>query len=133
MDSSGASSYTTKLIWYSRTLETNKEKGFHFDDDIWLNGTIKLSGGHTISLNGITFSSSLYTRIGNSGGSAGIAFNGSNLFLGDDGTWVDFGVIREICKKLAGRTIALPTGFNSNGTASGWYNAQSFNSMTTYS
>lgn len=133
MDSSGASSYTTKLIWYSRTLEINKEKGFHFDDDIWLNGTIKLSGGHTISLNGITFSSSLYTRIGNSDGSAGIAFNGSNLFLGDDGTWVDFGVIREICKKLAGRTIALPTGFNSNGTASGWYNAQSFNSMTTYS
>ena len=127
MDSSGASSYTTKLIWYSRTLETNKEKGFHFDDDVWLNGTIKLSGGHTISLNGITFSSSLYTRIGNSGGSAGIAFNGSNLFLGDDGT------IREICKKLAGRTIALPTGFNSNGTASGWYNAQSFNPMTTYS
>ena len=133
MDSSGASSYTTKLIWYSRTLETNKEKGFHFDDDVWLNGTIKLSGGHTISLNGITFSSSLYTRIGNSGGSAGIAFNGSNLFLGDDGTWVDFGIIREICKKLAGRTIALPTGFNSNGTASGWYNAQSFNPMTTYS
>ena len=133
MDSSGASSYTTKLIWYSRTLETNKEKGFHFDDDVWLNGTIKLSGGHTISLNGITFSSSLYTRIGNSGGSAGIAFNGSNLFLGDDGTWVDFGIIREICKKLAGRTIALPTGFNNNGTASGWYNAQSFNSMTTYS
>ena len=133
MDSSGASSYTTKLIWYSRTLETNKEKGFHFDDDVWLNGTIKLSGGHTISLNGITFSSSLYTRIGNSGDSAGIAFNGSNLFLGDDGTWVDFGIIREICKKLAGRTIALPTGFNSNGTASGWYNAQSFNSMTTYS
>lgn len=133
MDSSGASSYTTKLIWYSWTLETNKEKGFHFDDDVWLNGTIKLSGGHTISLNGITFSSSLYTRIGNSGGSAGIAFNGSNLFLGDDGTWVDFGIIREICKKLAGRTIALPTGFNSNGTASGWYNAQSFNSMTTYS
>lgn len=133
MDSSGASSYTTKLIWYSRTLETNKEKGFHFDDDVWLNGTIKLSGGHTISLNGITFSSSLYTRIGNSGGSAGIAFNGSNLFLGDDGTCVDFGIIREICKKLAGRTIALPTGFNSNGTASGWYNAQSFNPMTTYS
>ena len=133
MDSSGASSYTTKLIWYSRTLETNKEKGFHFDDDVWLNGTIKLSGGHTISLNGITFSSSLYTRIGNSGGSAGIAFSGSNLFLGDDGTWVDFGIIREICKKLAGRTIALPTGFNSNGTASGWYNAQSFNPMTTYS
>ena len=133
MDSSGASSYTTKLIWYSRTLETNKEKGFHFDDDVWLNGTIKLSGGHTISLNGITFSSSLYTRIGNSGGSAGIAFNGSNLFLGDDGTWVDFGIIREICKKLAGRTIALPTGFNSNGTASGWYNAQSFNPITTYS
>ena len=133
MDSSGASSYTTKLIWYSRTLETNKEKGFHFDDDVWLNGTIKLSGGHTISLNGITFSSSLYTRIGNSADSAGIAFNGSNLFLGDDGTWVDFGIIREICKKLAGRTIALPTGFNSNGTASGWYNAQSFNSMTTYS
>lgn len=133
MDSSGASSYTTKLIWYSRTLETNKEKGFHFDDDVWLNGTIKLSGGHTISLNGITFSSSLYTRIGNSGGSAGIAFNGSNLFLGDDGTWVDFGIIRKICKKLAGRTIALPTGFNSNGTASGWYNAQSFNPMTTYS
>ena len=91
---------TTKLIWYSRTLETNKEKGFHFDDDVWLNGTIKLSGGHTISLNGITFSSSLYTRIGNSGGSAGIAFNGSNLFLGDDGTWVDFGIIREICKSL---------------------------------
>ena len=132
-DSSSASSYTTKLIWYSRTLETYKEKGFHFDDDVWLNGSIKLAGGHTISMNGITFSSSLYTRIGNSGGSAGIAFNGSNLFLGDDGSWVDFGIIREICKKLAGRTIALPTGFNSNGTASGWYNAQSFNSMTTYS
>lgn len=133
MDSSGASSYTTKLIWYSRTLETNKEKGFHFDDDVWLNGSIKLAGGHTITMNGITFSSSLYTRIGNGGGSAGIAFNGSNLMVGDDGTWVDFGIIREICRKLAGRTIALPTGFNSNGTASGWYNPQAFNSMTTYS
>lgn len=132
-DSSGASSYTTKLIWYSRTLETYKEKGFHFDDDVWLNGSIKLAGGHTITMNGITFSSSLYTRIGNSGGSAGIAFNGSNLMVGDDGTWVDFGIIREICRKLAGRTIALPTGFNSNGTASGWYNPQAFNSMTTYS
>ncbi|HDT8817971.1 TPA: phage tail protein [Listeria monocytogenes] len=132
-DSSGASSYTTKLIWYSRTLETYKEKGFHFDDDVWLNGSIKLAGGHTITMNGITFSSSLYTRIGNGGGSAGIAFNGSNLMVGDDGTWVDFGIIREICKKLAGRTIALPTGFNSNGTASGWYSPQAFNSMTTYS
>lgn len=133
MDSSGASSYTTKLIWYSRTLETNKEKGFHFDDDVWLNGSIKLAGGHTITMNGITFSSSLYTRIGNGGGSAWLAFNGSNLMVGDDGTWVDFGIIREICRKLAGRTIALPTGFNSNGTASGWYNPQAFNSMTTYS
>ncbi|EAD7050175.1 hypothetical protein ABA16_11565 [Listeria monocytogenes] len=132
-DSSGASSYTTKLIWYSRTLETYKEKGFHFDDDVWLNGSIKLAGGHTITMNGITFSSSLYTRIGNGGSSAGIAFNGSNLMVGDDGTWVDFGIIREICKKLAGRTIALPTGFNSNGTASGWYSPQAFNSMTTYS
>ncbi|WP_285022776.1 MULTISPECIES: phage tail spike protein [Bacilli] len=131
-DSSGATSYTTKLIWYSRTLETYKEKGFHFDDDVWLNGSIKMAGGHTISFGGITFSSTLYTRIGSSTGDAGIAFNGSNLFIGDDGTWVDFGIIREICRKLAGRTIALPTGFNSNGTASGWYNPQAFNSMTTY-
>ena len=131
-DSTGATSYTTKLIWYSRTLETYKEKGFHFDDDVWLNGSIKMAGGHTISFGGITFSSTLYTRIGSSTGDAGIAFNGSNLFIGDDGTWVDFGIIREICRKLAGRTIALPTGFNSNGTASGWYNPQAFNSMTTY-
>lgn len=131
-DSSGATSYTTKLIWYSRTIETYKEKGFHFDDDVWLNGSIKMAGGHTISFGGITFSSTLYTRIGSSTGDAGIAFNGSNLFIGDDGTWVDFGIIREICRKLAGRTIALPTGFNSNGTASGWYNPQAFNSMTTY-
>lgn len=131
-DSLGATSYTTKLIWYSRTLETYKEKGFHFDDDVWLNGSIKMAGGHTISFGGITFSSTLYTRIGSSTGDAGIAFNGSNLFIGDDGTWVDFGIIREICRKLAGRTIALPTGFNSNGTASGWYNPQAFNSMTTY-
>ncbi|WP_333492890.1 phage tail spike protein [Streptococcus infantarius] len=132
-DSSSASSYTTKFSWFSRTLQSGMEKGFHFDDDIYLPSTLRVGTQHQISVGGITFSSSLYTKIGSSTGSAGIAFNGSNLMLGDDGQWVDFGVIREICKKLAGRTIALPTGFSSNGTASGWYNPESFNSMTTYS
>ncbi len=132
-DSSSASTYTQKFSWFARTLQSGSEKGFHFDDDIYLPSTLRVGTQHQISVGGITFSSSLYTKIGSSSGSAGIAFNGSNLMLGDDGQWVDFGVIREICKKLAGRTIALPTGFSSNGTASGWYNPQSFNSMTTYS
>ncbi|MFK4782034.1 phage tail spike protein [Lactococcus petauri] len=132
-DSSSASVYTQKLSWYARTLQSGMEKGFHFDDDIYLPSMLRIGTQHQISVGGITFSSSLYTKIGSSSGSAGIAFNGSNLMLGDDGKWVDFGVIREICAKLAGRTIALPTGFSSNGTASGWYNPQSFNSMTTYS
>jgi hypothetical protein len=61
---------------------------------------------------------------------AGVAMGGSNLILGDDGQWVDFGIIREICKKLAGKTIALPCGFNSSGQATSWYNPESFNSMS---
>lgn len=132
-ESSSAGAYTQKFTWYARTLQSGMEKGFHFDDDIYLPSMLRVGTQHQISVGGITFSSSLYTKIGSSSGSAGIAFNGSNLMVGDDGQWVDFGVIREICKKLAGRTIALPTGFNSNGTATGWYSAQSFNSMTTYS
>jgi len=65
-----------------------------------------------------------------SNGKAGFAMGGSNLILGDDGQWVDFGIIREICKKLAGKTIAFPTGFNSSGQATSWYGAETFNGMT---
>lgn len=133
-ETSSASAYTIKLAWYRSKLQNGMEKGFHFSDTVYFRtsiGTVASTGDTALcNVKVMTLDNLAYLAFETTTGKAGIAMRGSNLILGDDGQWVDFGVIREICKKLAGRTIALPTGFNSNGTATGWYNPQAFNSMT---
>ena len=134
-DSSGASSYTQKFTWYASKLQNGMSKGFHFGDVVYFGdkvGVCYSDGSERHVRFTTTTISSAYETIQSGGGTAGIVFGGSNLFLCDDGIYVDFGIIREICKKLAGKTIALPTGFNSNGTATGWYAATAFNTWTQY-
>ena len=132
--SSSSSTYTIKLAWYRSKLQNGMEKGFHFSDPVYFKDSIGASNsaGTTALCNVLvmTLDNLAYLAFRTTTGKAGIAMNGSKLVLGDSGQWVEFSVIREICKKLAGRSIALPTGFNSDGTAKGWYNPQSFNTMT---
>lgn len=136
-DTSTAGAYTIKLAWYRSKLQNGMEQGFHFSDTVYFKSSIGavVSTGVTALCNVqvLTLDSIAYLAFRTTTGKAGIAMSGNNLILGDDGEWVDFGIIREICKKLANRTIALPTGFNSNGTATGWYNPQLFNPMSWWS
>lgn len=135
-DSSGASAYTQKLTWYSSKLQNGMDKGFHFSDIVYFDDKlgVSYSDGTTrhVRLTTTTISS-VYETIQSGGGTAGIVFAGNNLFLCDDGVYVDFGIIREICKKLAGKTIVLPSAINSSGQITSWYSAQTFNSWTQYS
>ncbi|MGX6991069.1 phage tail spike protein, partial [Pseudolactococcus reticulitermitis] len=134
-DTSNASTYTMKLTWYAKKLKNGMSKGFHFDDVVYFGDKVGVSYSDGTERH-VKFTSTnisgQFETIQSGGGTAGIVFAGSNLYLCDDGVYVDFGIIREICKKLAGKSIALPTGFNSNGTATGWYNAQAFNNWTQY-
>ncbi|MDR1606372.1 MAG: phage tail protein [Streptococcaceae bacterium] len=43
-DAASDTNYTTKLTWFARDLESGKEKGFHFSDDVYFNQDIRLSG-----------------------------------------------------------------------------------------
>ena len=131
-ESSSTSIYTVKLTYFQRKLENGKEKGFHFDDVVFFKGNLGAASGSstvTTQVNYLTLDSTGHYAMRTSNGKAGFAMGASNLVLGDDGQWVDFGTIREICKKLAGKTLALPTAFNSSGQATSWYN-MTFNSMT---
>lgn len=135
-DSSSASAYTQKLTWYASKLQNGMDKGFHFSDIVYFDDKIGVSysDGTTrhVRLTTTTISS-VYETIQSGGGTAGIVFAGNNLYLCDDGVYVDFGIIREICKKLAGKTIVLPSAINSSGQITSWYPAQTFNSWTQYS
>ena len=135
-DSSSASAYTQKLTWYASKLQNGMDKGFHFSDIVYFDDKIGVSysDGTTrhVRLTTTTISS-VYETIQSGGGTAGIVFAGNNLYLCDDGVYVDFGIIREICKKLAGKTIVLPSAINSSGQITSWYSAQTFNSWTQYS
>jgi hypothetical protein len=131
--SASASVYTTMFTYYRSKLSDGQEKGFHFDDTVFPKAGFSVASGSTVVTTQVHYwtlgSDNCYAQR-TSNGKAGFAMGGSNLILGDDGQWVDFGVIREICKKLSGKTIALPCAFDGNGQASSWYAPITFNDMT---
>ena len=52
--------------------------------------------------------------------SAYFVYAGSDIYLSSNGTAIN---LTKIIKAFGGiRTAAIPTSFNSNGTAAGWYN-----------
>ncbi|SKA11616.1 phage minor structural protein, N-terminal region [Pilibacter termitis] len=135
-ETSSASTYTQQLTWYASSLSTTQPRGFSFDDNVYLNkefGIVTTAGTNRAKLARIGFDSVYHMAITSIQGGAGIAFASSNLMVCDDGIWVDFGIIRSICQKLAGKTIALPSAINSSGVVTSWYSPITFNSMTTYS
>ncbi|MDT2804867.1 phage tail spike protein [Enterococcus lactis] len=136
-DSSSASSYTTKLIWYARKLENGKEKGFHFSDTINLNGNpfgVSYSDGtgYYLKISTINLGSGVTPYLVRDGGKAGIYFGGSMLHLCSGGKWFDVKAMLEICLKLAGKTIAFPSGIDSTGKITGYYNAIAMPTISTW-
>ena len=56
------------------------------------------------------------------GNSAYFVYAGSDIYLSANGQSVN---LTKIAKAFGGiRTAAIPTSFNSNGTAAGWYNVE---------
>jgi len=131
-ESSSASSYTTKLVYYRSKLQNGMEKGFHFDDVVYLKGGQSAASGSSTVTNNWgywTFSSTAYLTRVTTNGKAGVGLGSSSLILGSQGTWVDFSTIRAICAQLAGKTVYLPA--SSSGLSSWW--SVTFPSMTTWS
>ncbi|MEQ7038703.1 phage tail spike protein [Enterococcus hirae] len=136
-DSSGATSYTTKLIWYARKLENGKEKGFHFSDTINFNGkpfgvSYSDGTGYYLKISTINLGSGVTPYLVRDGGKAGIYFGGSMLHLCSGGKWFDVKAMLEICLKLAGKTIAFPSGIDSTGKITGYYNAIAMPTISTW-
>jgi hypothetical protein len=131
-ETSGASAYTTKLTYYRSKLSDGMEKGFHFDDVVFLKGGQAAGSGSSIVTNNWgywTFSSTGYLTRTTTNGKAGVGLGGSGLILGSQGSWVNFDTIRAICAQLSGKTVYLPA--NSTGLGSWW--SVTFPSMTTWS
>lgn len=129
--SSSASTYTTKLTYYRSKLQNGMEKGFHFDDVVYLKGGQAVASGSSTVTNNWgywTFSSTAYLTRVTTNGKAGVGLGSSGLMLGSQGTWVDFNSIRAICAGLAGKTVYLPA--NSSGLSSWW--SVTFPSMSTW-
>jgi hypothetical protein len=131
-ESSSASSYTTKMTYYRSKLADGMEKGFHFDDVVFLKGGVAVGSGSSVVTNNIgywTFSSTGYLTRVTTNGKAGVGLGGSSLLLGSQGSWVNFDTIRAICAQLSGKTVYLPA--SSSGLGSWW--SVTFPSMTTWS
>jgi len=131
-ETSSASSYTTKLTYYRAKLQNGMEKGFHFDDVVFLKGGQAVGSGSSIVTNNWgywTFSSTAYLTRVTTNSKAGVGLGGSSLILGSQGSWVDLNTLRAICAQLAGKRVYLPA--NSSGLGSWW--DVTFPSMTTWS
>jgi hypothetical protein len=97
------------------------EKGFHFDDVLYIkSGQAAASGTSIVTSNwGFwTFGSTSYLARVTTNGRAGVALGGSSLILGSHGTWVDFDTIRAICASISNRRVFLPA---SSGGLSSWW------------
>ena len=121
--------YTTKLSWFrTGAVPSNLPgliEGFNFEDNVSFRNPIEIRGG--IKMQGTN--DNLLVRASNLNGgsyptfgatSAYFVYAGSDIYLSSNGTAIN---LTKIIKAFGGiRTAAIPTGFNSNGTASGWYN-----------
>ena len=121
--------YTTKLSWFrAGAVPSNLPgliEGFNFEDNVAFINPVEMRGG--IKLQGAN--DRLLVRASNLNGgsyptfgatSAYFVYAGSDIYLSSNGTAIN---LTKIAKAFGGiRTAAIPTGFNSNGTATGWYN-----------
>ena len=131
-ETASASSYTTKLTYYRARLQNGMERGFHFDDVVFLKRGQSVASGSNIVTNNWghwTFGSTAYLTRVTTNGRAGVGLGGSSLILGSQGTWVDLNTLRAICAQLAGKRVFLPA--SSSGLGSWW--DVTFPSMTTWS
>ena len=118
--------------YYRSRLQNGMERGFHFDDVVFLKGGLSVASGSSIVTNNIgfwTFSSTSYLAHTTTNGRAGMALGGSGLIIGSQGTWVDFNQIRAICAAISNRRVFLPA---SSGGLSSWWDV-TIPSMTTWS
>ncbi|MBJ7633929.1 phage tail spike protein [Weissella confusa] len=121
--------YTTKLSWFrAGAVPSNLPgliEGFNFEDNVAfinpveMRGGIKLQGANDrLLVRASNLNGGSYPTFG--GPSAYFVYAGSDIYLSSNGTAIN---LTKIAKAFGGiRTAALPTGFNSNGTATGWYN-----------
>ncbi len=121
--------YSTKLSWFrSGAVPSNLPgliEGFNFEDNVSFRNPIEIRGG--IKMQGTN--DNLLVRASNLNGgsyptfgatSAYFVYAGSDIYLSSNGTAIN---LTKIIKAFGGiRTAAIPTSFNSNGTAAGWYN-----------
>lgn len=121
--------YSTKLSWFrAGAVPSNLPgliEGFNFEDNVAfinpveMRGGIKLQGANDrLLVRASNLNGGSYPTFG--GPSAYFVYAGSDIYLSSNGTAIN---LTKIIKAFGGiRTAAIPTGFNSNGTASGWYN-----------
>lgn len=121
--------YTTKLSWFrAGAVASNLPgliEGFNFEDNVAfinpveMRGGIKLQGANDrLLVRASNLNGGSYPTFG--GPSAYFVYAGSDIYLSSNGTAIN---LTKIAKAFGGiRTAAIPTGFNSNGTATGWYN-----------
>ena len=121
--------YSTKLSWFrAGAVPSNLPgliEGFNFEDNVAfispveMRGGIKMQGANDrLLVRASNLNGGSYPTFG--GPSAYFVYAGSDIYLSSNGTAVN---LTKIAKAFGGiRTAAIPTGFNSNGTATGWYN-----------
>ncbi|WP_373891435.1 phage tail spike protein [Weissella confusa] len=121
--------YDTKLSWYRvGSVPSNLPgtiEGFNFQDNVLFNQPLEMRGGIKIQgtddrllVRASNLNGGSYPTFG--GPSAYFVYAGSDIYLSSNGTAIN---LTKIAKAFGGiRTAAIPTGFNSNGTATGWYN-----------
>lgn len=121
--------YSTKLSWFrAGAVPSNLPgliEGFNFEDNVAfinpveMRGGIKLQGANDrLLVRASNLNGGSYPTFG--GPSAYFVYAGSDIYLSSNGTSIN---LTKIAKAFGGiRTAAIPTSFNSNGTAAGWYN-----------
>lgn len=123
--------YSTKLSWFrAGAVPSNLPgliEGFNFEDNVAfinpveMRGGIKLQGANDrLLVRASNLNGGSYPTFG--GPSAYFVYAGSDIYLSANGQSIN---LTKIAKAFGGiRTAAIPTSFNSNGTAAGWYNVE---------
>jgi hypothetical protein len=113
--------FTTRFTYYRSRLQNGMDRGFHFDDVVFLKSGQAVASGATVVTNNWGFWTfggvNCLGRV-TTNGRAGLALGGNNLFIGSQGTWVDFNQIRAICAAISNRRVFLPA--SSAGLSSWW-------------
>ena len=121
--------YSTKLSWFrAGAVPSNLPgliEGFNFEDNVAFINPVEMRGGikpqganNRLLVRASNLNGGSYPTFG--GPSAYFVYAGSDIYLSSNGTAIN---LTKIAKAFGGiRTAAIPTGFNSNGTATGWYN-----------